>query len=99
MRVMPTPTARIQLNPAYNNPDSVETIRERAAMIVSGKRDNHEITPGETRWSIDQAGNNWWFGWDPRGKSINISARYAGDDIILHVKALIIWAFDLERFQ
>ncbi len=83
-------TARIKLGDRDNNLDTVQIIAKRAAMIVSGEDTLHEISPGEARWSIDNPGNNWWFSWDQQSATISISTRYAGDDIVIAVKTLII---------
>lgn len=94
---MPTPTSRIKLGPRDNNLQMVEAIAARVALIVSGYSEIYPIAPGEARWTIDRPGNNWWFSWDQQSATISISARYAGDDILIAVQTLIIYLF--ERFQ
>ena len=90
------PTVRIKLHPRFTEHE-VKVIRERAAMIVSGSGNNYEVST--RRWSIDVDGNNWWYVWDEKHKTVSIQSRYAGDDILIHVKEILIWAFNLENFN
>lgn len=64
----------LRLKDKYNNLETVALIVERAALIVSGKPHVNEIT--NNRWSIDEAGNNWWLTWNERAGTIEIYMRY-----------------------
>lgn len=91
-------TIRINLNPKFNDAGTIQAIRERAAVIVTGSTDNDVIEP-DARWSIDRMGNNWWFGWDKASATFSVQSRYTGDDVMIALKTILIWSFDLERFQ